>query len=486
MTPILSTRDLSLAYGAELVVPDLNLTIEPGAITTLVGPNGCGKSTVLRALVRLLAPRRGAAYLDGHAVHRLPTRQVAQTLGLLSQHASAPQGLTVLDLVRRARYPRLGPWEPLGTQDEAAVARALEVCGVTDLAHRPVDELSGGQRQRAWIALAVAQDTPILLLDEPTTFLDSRAQSGVLDLVRHLHDEGKTIVLVLHDLVQAAAISDRIVALKNGRIAAEGGPSVLTPSLLHDLYGVEFDVGQSQGRPVPVPRSRLSLEGPPGPGPGPRLEAEGLEFGYPGRVLGRTDLTLGPGGFTAVLGPNGSGKSTLLRTMAGLQAPLGGAAFVDGHDVHRLSGRRTALLRAFLAQEAEVPPGFTVRDLVALGRFSHRGRGRSPEDDRVVNQALGALDLASWADHDARALSGGQKQRVWLAQALAQESPLLILDEPTSFLDPGHQIELLDALWSLTRTGSRTVVAILHDAVLARRYADRVVELGGDLTESVK
>lgn len=479
---LLTTRSLTLGYDGNPVVSDLSLVLAEGKITTLVGPNGCGKTTVLRALCRLLRPRGGAAYLDGQAIHRLPTRDVARTLGLLSQHSEVPAGLTVAELVRRARYPRLGPWEPLGPSDERAVDRALGICGLSDLGGRPVDELSGGQRQRAWIALAVAQETPVLLLDEPTTFLDPRHQGEVLDLVVQLNrNEGRTLVLVLHDLEHASRVSDTIVAFEGGKIRAEGPPGkVLTPELLRSLYGVDFEVGADPrtGRPVPRPLSRLTRKDFP-PGGASRIEARGLSAGYGTKgAFGPLDLDLGPGGLTVLLGPNGSGKSTLLKTLAGLHRPSAGSVRINGVDPGDLRPRAASRLRAFLTQEPLTPPGFSVGELVALGRF---GSGmfweppRSP-DDVAVRRALDAVGLGTWTQRSASDLSGGQRQRAWIAQALAQEAPVLFLDEPTSFLDPGHQIEVMDALWTLTRGPGVTVVAILHDPRLAGAYADRILE----------
>lgn len=484
--PTLTAQKLTLAYETGgPVVRDLELTLEPGSVTSLIGPNGCGKSTLLRALTRLLPPRKGSVLLSGEDIHRLPTRLVAQKLGLLAQHADAPGGLTVAELVRRGRYPHRGPWEPLGTEDEKAVEAALVRCTVDQWRDRPVDELSGGQRQRVWIALALAQDTPVILMDEPTTFLDPRHQTEVMDLVHSLHtDEGKTLVLVLHDLAQAAAVSRRIIVMNHGKVAADGPPAdILTPAFLQSVYGVPFEVGSAPvtGAPVPRPLSRLDLTRGPCALPGaPVVQARSLSAGYGGvPVIGPLDLTFGPG-FSVLLGPNGGGKSTLLRTLAGLHPALTGEVRVDGRPVGR-GGRAAALGRAFLSQEAAAPPGVTVAALAALGRHPHRHRwgGRRPEDRLAVSRALELLGLEDLADQPVDRLSGGQRQRVWLALALTQESPLILLDEPTSFLDPGHQIELLDALWRLTREGPRTIVAILHDPDLAARYADFVVALPG-------
>ncbi|MEO3743442.1 ABC transporter ATP-binding protein [Plantactinospora sp. B5E13] len=251
---------LRLAYGDRVVVDDLDLVVPPGKISVIVGANACGKSTLLRALARLLDPTAGSVRLDGRAIHTLPTRQVARQVGILPQAPVAPDGLTVLDLVGRGRSPHQTWWRQWSTADETAVAEALAATGVTDLADRPVDELSGGQRQRAWIAMAVAQQTPVLLLDEPTTFLDLSHQIDVLDLVVDLNRrDGRTVVMVLHDLNQACRYADHVIAMKAGRIVAQGAPAdVVTADLVEEVFDVRcaVTVDPLTGTPLVIPTSR--------------------------------------------------------------------------------------------------------------------------------------------------------------------------------------------------------------------------------------
>ncbi|MEE6262511.1 ABC transporter ATP-binding protein [Plantactinospora sonchi] len=251
---------LRLAYGERVVVDDLDLVVPPGKISVIVGANACGKSTLLRALARLLGPSAGSVRLDGRAIHSLPTRQVARQVGILPQAPVAPDGLTVLDLVGRGRSPHQTWWRQWSTADEAAVTEALAATGVTDLADRPVDELSGGQRQRAWIAMAVAQQTPVLLLDEPTTFLDLSHQIDVLDLVVDLNRrDGRTVVMVLHDLNQACRYADHVIAMKAGRIVAQGAPAdVVTTDLVEEVFDVRcaVTVDPLTGTPLVIPASR--------------------------------------------------------------------------------------------------------------------------------------------------------------------------------------------------------------------------------------
>ncbi|WP_313549698.1 ABC transporter ATP-binding protein [Pseudomonas sp.] len=236
---ILETRLLELSHGQTTIINGLNLRIQPGRVTAIVGPNGCGKSTLLAGLARLLKPRAGAVLLDGKAIGELPSRQVARQLALLPQDASAPDGLTVSDLIRFGRQPHQGLLRQWSTDDESVVDAALKAADLIELAERPLDSMSGGQRQRAWIAMAIAQQTPLLLLDEPTSALDLGHQLEVFELIRMLANAGKTVVMVVHDLSQACRYADHLVAMQSGRIIAEGVPAdIVTPELVETLYGV--------------------------------------------------------------------------------------------------------------------------------------------------------------------------------------------------------------------------------------------------------
>lgn len=265
----LAARELTLAYDDRTVVHDLELAVPDGRVTVIVGPNACGKSTTLRALGRLLKPKSGSVLLDGEELARIATRKIAQSIGLLPQSPSAPEAITVADLVSRGRQPHQHWWQQWSREDERAVTEAMARTDVTDLAERSVDELSGGQRQRVWIAMALAQETDLLLLDEPTTFLDIAHQVEVLDLVRRLnHEQGRTVVIVLHDLNQAARYADHLVAMKEGRVVAEGPPSeIVTADLVREVFGLESVVV-----PDPVTGSPLVVPGAPyrpGDGGGP-------------------------------------------------------------------------------------------------------------------------------------------------------------------------------------------------------------------------
>lgn len=251
---------LELAYEKRVVATDLTLRIPDGSFTVIVGPNACGKSTALRALARMLKPKKGTVLLDGEAITSRPAKEVARKLGLLPQSPVVPDGITVRDLVGRGRFPHQGLLRQWSATDEAAVIHALESANVRELEDRFVDELSGGQRQRVWLAMVLAQETELLLLDEPTTYLDIAHQVEVLDLCADLHEHhGRTLVAVLHDISQAARYATHLIAMKEGRVVAEGAPGdVITAALIEEVYGLPCLVVPDPvtGTPLVVPQAR--------------------------------------------------------------------------------------------------------------------------------------------------------------------------------------------------------------------------------------
>jgi iron complex transport system ATP-binding protein len=252
----LHAREVTLAYDRLVVAEALDVEIPAGGFTAIVGPNACGKSTLLRALARMLKPRSGTVLLDGQAIRDLPSKQVARRLGLLSQSSTAPDGITVVDLVARGRHPHQSFLRQWSREDEQAVQHALRATRVEDLADRPVDELSGGQRQRVWLAMVLAQETPLLLLDEPTTFLDLQHQIEVLDLCAQLHAAGRTLVAVLHDLNQACRYATHLIAMRDGRVVARGAPEeIVDAELVEHVFGVRCRVidDPETGTPLIVP-----------------------------------------------------------------------------------------------------------------------------------------------------------------------------------------------------------------------------------------
>nr|WP_221376675.1 ABC transporter ATP-binding protein [Actinoplanes polyasparticus] len=262
--PRLRAQDLTLAYDKRVVAEKLDVGIADGSFTVIVGPNACGKSTLLKALARVLKPQAGAVWLDGQAIASYPSKQVAKQLGMLPQSPIVPGGIVVEELVARGRFAHqrlLRQWSP---EDEDAVTEAMRLTEVSDLADRFVDELSGGQRQRVWLAMALAQQTPILLLDEPTTFLDLSHQFEVLDLCAELHEQGRTIVAVLHDLNHACRYATELIVMKAGEVVAQGPPAeVMTAQRVEDVFAMPCRVidDPETGTPMVVPADRHRRRG---------------------------------------------------------------------------------------------------------------------------------------------------------------------------------------------------------------------------------
>ncbi len=257
----LVVENLKVGYGEKVIIENLNLAIPSNKISVVLGANGCGKSTFLKSVSRLLKPISGNIILDDKKIDEYSSKEFAQVLGLLPQSPIVPEGITVADLVTRGRYPYRKFMKNLTKEDYRAIEEALELMGITDLADRCVEELSGGQRQRVWIALSLAQDTDILLLDEPTTFLDIAYQVDILDLLTELNQKkGTTVVMILHDVNLSARYADYIFAMNNGKLIKEGLPKeVITPALMREVYGLECIVAEDplSGAPYVIPKSRL-------------------------------------------------------------------------------------------------------------------------------------------------------------------------------------------------------------------------------------
>ncbi|WAA67673.1 ABC transporter ATP-binding protein [Microbacterium oxydans] len=255
----LRAEGVTIGYDRRIISTDLSVSIPDGSFTVIVGPNACGKSTLLRTLSRLLAPESGQVLLEGKAIHSYRAKEVARRVGLLPQSSLAPDGIRVADLVGRGRYPHQTLLRPWTDADTVAVDAAMAATGVTELSGRLVDELSGGQRQRVWVAMVLAQQTPLLLLDEPTTFLDIAHQIELLELFTDLHDDGSTLVAVLHDLNHAARYATHLIAMKDGAVVAEGRPDdVVTAELVEEVFGLPCVVVPDPitGKPSVVPIGR--------------------------------------------------------------------------------------------------------------------------------------------------------------------------------------------------------------------------------------
>lgn len=254
MLNIIKTHKLSLAYEDHMIVKELNLSIPEGKITSLIGANGCGKSTILKAIGRILKPKGGCILLDGNDIRSLPTREAAKKMAILPQTPIAPAGLTVRELVSYGRFPRREGFGRLREKDQEVIDWSLEVTGLSNLEKSAVDNLSGGQRQRVWIAMALAQQTQVILLDEPTTYLDMTYQLEVLELLERLNQENHcTIAMVLHDLNLASRFSDFLVAIQDGRIIAQGPPEeIMNPSVLRETFKIDAEIvtDSRTGRPA--------------------------------------------------------------------------------------------------------------------------------------------------------------------------------------------------------------------------------------------
>lgn len=257
---LLKADHIVAGYDKKMIIDQIDITIPNNQISVIIGANGCGKSTLLKTLARLIQPISGEVLLDGKRLTEIPPKQLARVLGLLPQSPIAPEGITVADLVGRGRFPYQSFLKGLGKKDYEAVEEALEIMGITDLANRSVDELSGGQRQRVWIAMALAQQTDILLLDEPTTFLDITYQIEILDLLTDLNKKrGTTIVMVLHDINLSARYADHIFALRKGKLIAEGSPSdIITDTVIREVFDLDCTVIRDpmSGSPFIVPKGR--------------------------------------------------------------------------------------------------------------------------------------------------------------------------------------------------------------------------------------
>jgi iron complex transport system ATP-binding protein len=252
-------KKISTGYEEKLILKDLNMEIPAGKFSVIIGPNGCGKSTLLKSFARLLQPKQGNVLLDGKSIYELPTQLLARHIGLLPQSPTVPAGITVADLVARGRFPYQTMFGQLKKEDYEAIAMAMDAMGVSELADQPVDSLSGGQRQRVWIALVLAQDTDILLLDEPTTYLDIAYQVEILDCLAALNRmKQTTIVAILHDINLSIRYADHIFAMKKGNLVAEGNPKeIITPELMREIYGMESTIltDPQTGDPYVIPRS---------------------------------------------------------------------------------------------------------------------------------------------------------------------------------------------------------------------------------------
>lgn len=481
----LSTENVSISYGKQNIVENMNLRIHDGKITAIIGPNGSGKSTLLKAMARIKTVKKGHIYLDGESIHRLNTREVAMKLGLLFQSSSTPGGITVYDLVCRGRYPHHSLFQGLGKEDKVIIESSLELTGLSGLKDSIVDELSGGQRQRAWIAMALAQETPILMLDEPTTYLDVSHRREIIELIKKLGSIGeKTIITVLHDLNDALLLSDHVIILKNGKIIEHGiGSEIINTELLSSVFNISCDLVKSKksDKTHLFPRSKVlntTSSDKTFFNNKKAIQISGLKVGYGDKnIIQNLSVEIPEGKITTIIGANASGKSTLLKTIGGHLHPQKGHISILNTDINRYSSKSLALELSFLSQKEETFGEMTVEQFVSIGRYPHQEwySRWSRKDQDAVNKAMTATSVYSMRTLLMHNLSGGEQQRVRLAGILAQESKIILLDEPTSFLDIAHQVEILDLVWELNVKYGRTIIMVLHDLWQAYRYSDFII-----------
>ncbi|AZA09897.1 ABC transporter ATP-binding protein [Corynebacterium pseudopelargi] len=504
---MIQAEGLSVRYSkkGDPIIDGIDLCIGEG-VTALIGPNGCGKSTLLRTMARLMRPTHGSVVVDGKRLSRMSPKAVARMIAVLGQHGSNTNGLSVRDIVGKGRYPYQGLFQPHSNEDVRAVDDAIEQCGIGALAHQPMEALSGGQQQRAWIAMTLAQTTPIVFFDEPTSYLDIGGEQRVLDLVGAIAKRGIRVVVVLHDVDAALKIADTIVVMRDGAIVASG-PSreVLSREIHQDVFGLDCKFIQHPKRKVLVPhlgsgaqttsqnRSRQERKDAPisavpacdlASDPTPAIRATGLATGYQGTTISSNlDVRIAKGAITGVIGPNGCGKSTLVRTLTGIMAPLAGSVAVhaDGGDMalDALTPKQRGRLISVLSQKPEPLEGFSVEDVIVAGRHPH-GKGLHrwrTRDQEAVEEAMKLCDVHALRHRPISQLSGGQRQRVWLARALAQDTDVLVLDEPTTYLDRAHQVALMEAVAQRNAEAGTTVLMVLHDINLAARYCHHMLAM---------
>lgn len=497
---VIAAEGLTVSYAknGDPIIDGIDLRIGEG-VTALIGPNGCGKSTLLRAMSRLMRPTHGSVVVDGQRLARMSPKAVARLIAVLSQHGTTISGLSVRDVVGKGRYPYQGLFQPHSRDDVQAVDDAIEQCGIHGLADLPMESLSGGQQQRAWIAMTLAQTTPIVFFDEPTSYLDIGGEQRVLDLVTAIAARGIRVVVVLHDVDAALKIADTIVVMREGEIVVSGpSPDVLSPEVHSNVFGLDCQFINGTRRTVLVPHlgggvketpdhdvRGLAPKGSAG-GATVAIHASALATGYPGTEVSRgLHVSIPKGAITGVIGPNGCGKSTLVRTLTGIMPPVAGSVHVctgrGQAPLEQLTATQRGRLISVLSQKPEPLEGFNVEDVVVAGRHPH-GKGLHrwrQEDHAAVREAMELCDVWALRHQPISQLSGGQRQRVWLARALAQNTDILVLDEPTTYLDRAHQVALMEAVAKRNAEAKTTVLMVLHDINLAARYCHHMLAMSG-------
>ena len=408
---ILQADKLTLQYGQKIIADKLNFKVDKSEIISIIGPNGSGKSTLLKSLGRLLKPTHGTVLLEGKDIQKMKPGDIARKMSILPQSSTAPMDMTVYDLVCYGRMPHQGLFSSPNKIDEEKIEEALTQTNTSHMRYRRLDTLSGGERQRAWLAMAIAQNPEILLLDEPTTYLDVKHQLDLMNLVYYW-------CTVFPLFIEKGNAKEMI--LQADKLTLQYGQKIIADKL-------NFKVDKSE--------------------------------------------------IISIIGPNGSGKSTLLKSLGRLLKPTHGTVLLEGKDIQKMKPGDIARKMSILPQSSTAPMDMTVYDLVCYGRMPHQGLFSSPNkiDEEKIEEALTQTNTSHMRYRRLDTLSGGERQRAWLAMAIAQNPEILLLDEPTTYLDVKHQLDLMNLVYKLYETRKITVIMVLHDLNHAARYSHRLV-----------
>lgn len=475
----IKVKNLTSSYGGSDIIKGITHNFPRQSISCIIGQNGCGKSTFLKTLSKMLNNYNGSIYISSKDINKMSSKDIALKLGFLTQSSEAHKGLTVYDLVSRGRYPHKGILQINSPKDKEIIENAIKLTELKDIKHKNLDEISGGQKQRAWIAMIVAQDTDILLLDEPTTYLDIHHREEVIRLIKKLKDSyNKTIVAVLHDIYESQLLSDYIIGIKEGVIIRDGKSiDVINKEFLEELYEVQCDEYKLEDKSYFLPNVELinSKNNNTNSSDIYRISNLNLSYGKH-NVLKNINLNFKKGLIHSVMGINGSGKSSLIKAMVRDNKLVNGELILSNKNLETYSNKELSLQVAYLPQEEELPNGFTVEEYVNLGRFSYNRwyKQWTKDDKRVVFESLKKVGAEKYIDSNLMNLSGGQQQRVRIARLLAQNSDTLFLDEPCSFLDIKGQKEVLDCIRDISINEKKTVIMILHDPWQATLYGDEL------------
>lgn len=456
------------SYGKSEVIRSLNLELGEKGFCSIVGPNGCGKSTLLKMLTGILPCKSGEILLKGMNIRRIKRKTLSQFTAYLPQNPTITHATVVRELVSRGRFPHRKVLQLPDKRDREIIDHALEITGLSQMSERKMGELSGGQKQRVWIAMALAQESELLLLDEPTTYLDIHHKKEILTLLKELSEQGKRIITVLHDVNDARQFSDRVIAMKKGKIFFDTG---LDGSRSFDLNQTEKLFGikcQYDGESIfPLPPSIHSDEEE---SVEKAVVSFNLSSGYEGKtVLNEIDFSIPKGKITALLGPNGSGKTTFMKVLTGELKCWTGSVGFPAPD-----SRPDSSVISAMVQQENLPLNMDSRDYVLLGRYRFTSllRHWTEEDHNSTEKLMHWLDVP--LDSFLGRMSGGQQQRCRIGRIINQESEILIFDEPSSYLDLKGQAEVLELLSRINRERNRTVILILQDIWQARYYAHYV------------